>query len=254
MIIGITERGDAALNMSWTKKLHTVDGIIAITKNLTDEFIEKTTRLHKQNERIIVHATCTGWGGSYLEPNVPHPETQIHNIKRLIQKGFPESRIVLRIDPIIPTPEGLERVSRVIEMMREENLDLRIRISILDEYQHVKRRMLAHDCTPFYAPNQLYPTIIQINFTKQKLQAFAKKWNCTYELCAEKYLNGECFNHVGCVSIKDLEELDLADRCDVPTEINRQNRNGCLCLACKKEMLTQKHPCAHKCLYCYWKD
>ena len=42
IIIGITERGDAALNMSWTKKLHTVDGIIAITKNLTDEFIEKT--------------------------------------------------------------------------------------------------------------------------------------------------------------------------------------------------------------------
>ena len=54
--------------------------------------------------------------------------------------------------------------------------------------------------------------------------------------------------------IADLEELDLADRCDIPTEINRQNRNGCLCLACKKEMLTQKHPCAHKCLYCYWKD
>ena len=96
MIIGITERGDAALNMSWTKKLHTVDGIIAITKNLTDEFIEKTVHLHKQNERIIVHATCTGWGGSYLEPNVPRPETQIHNIKQLIIHHF--TTIIVLID------------------------------------------------------------------------------------------------------------------------------------------------------------
>lgn len=36
--IGITERGDAGLDLSWTHRLSAMDGAILITKNLNDRF------------------------------------------------------------------------------------------------------------------------------------------------------------------------------------------------------------------------
>lgn len=38
-IIGITEAGDAGLDLSWVDKLHNVDGAVVITKQITDSFI-----------------------------------------------------------------------------------------------------------------------------------------------------------------------------------------------------------------------
>ena len=37
--IGITEAGDAGLDLSWVDKLNDVDGAVVITKQITDSFI-----------------------------------------------------------------------------------------------------------------------------------------------------------------------------------------------------------------------
>ena len=37
-MIGITERGDAAIDYSWIRKLDSVDGAILITKNVSQMF------------------------------------------------------------------------------------------------------------------------------------------------------------------------------------------------------------------------
>lgn len=40
MRIGITEHGDAGINLAWLSKIDSVDGMILITKNLTEQFAE----------------------------------------------------------------------------------------------------------------------------------------------------------------------------------------------------------------------
>jgi hypothetical protein len=59
-LIGITERGDAALDMGWKSWVSSGRPAILITKNprlLMDKLLDVESR------NIIVHCTITGWGG-----------------------------------------------------------------------------------------------------------------------------------------------------------------------------------------------
>lgn len=150
MLIGITERGDAGVDFSWEDPIrnHEVDAAVLITKCITQKFLEKVLKLHQEGYKIIVHATCTGYGGTELEPNVPNFTTQLTMIKMLLDDGFPAEQIVLRIDPIFPTVNGMRAV-RCVLFGRDPRIQ-RCRISILDEYPHVKERFRNHGWTPIY--------------------------------------------------------------------------------------------------------
>lgn len=65
--IGITEAGDAGVDLSWVEKLDRVDAAVLITKCVSPDFFDAALE-HK--DRLIVHATITGYGHSALEPNV----------------------------------------------------------------------------------------------------------------------------------------------------------------------------------------
>lgn len=131
MKIGITERGDAGINLSWVSKVNTVDGMILITKNLTETFCLQVLDLYNKGYKIIVHCTCTGYGNSSLEPNVPDYKTQLKHLAYLIDMGFPADNCVLRIDPIFPSEKGLNRVREVINYFISLNTGVtQIRISI----------------------------------------------------------------------------------------------------------------------------
>ena len=54
--IGITEAGDAGLDLSWVDKLNDVDGAVVITKQITDSFINAALT---NQEKLIIHLTCT---------------------------------------------------------------------------------------------------------------------------------------------------------------------------------------------------
>ena len=83
MKIGITEYGDAGIDLRWKDRLTYMDGAILITKNITNAFTQAVFDVAK-NTPIILHATCTGWGGTVMEPNVPDYKTQLENTKHLI--------------------------------------------------------------------------------------------------------------------------------------------------------------------------
>lgn len=55
--IGITERGDAGLDLSWASKLDTVDGAVVITKCLSPACRDA---LLTNKEKLILHATQIG--------------------------------------------------------------------------------------------------------------------------------------------------------------------------------------------------
>lgn len=248
MKIGITERGDAGLDLSWANKLQSTDMAILITKNLNGPFKEKVTAL-QHNFNLIVHATCTGWGGTYMEPAVPDYKTQLDALKELTL-SFPIEQCVLRVDPIIPTPMGLDRVRNVLQYAESLGLipGMRVRVSIIDEYAHVKARFAKQGLPPVYQDNRKYPNANEIRLVKHLLAEFPQ---VTFETCAEMYLTGRNIERTGCVSAKDLAIFNLKPDTN---QANPQNRLGCLCLCGKHELLENKHRCPHQCLYCYWKD
>lgn len=74
--IGITERGDAAIDTVWKTWVYE-KGLpaILITKD-TVKLITENPGLFIGDElkgNVILHATITGMGGNWLEPNVPNP-------------------------------------------------------------------------------------------------------------------------------------------------------------------------------------
>ena len=228
--IGITERMDAGLDFLWYKKRNDYDGLILITKVLSDDFIERTI-----DTNCIVHATITGLGNSIYEPNVPDLDYSHYYFNELCE-CIGSDRVVLRIDPIIPTKEGVKKALDVYNRFYKENDNkTRVRISFLDNYPHVKQRFIEAGLTPlsynFHAPLEL---------RKEILKLFPN-----VEVCGEPGIK-----FVGCVSEKDLEILGV----EIPKNIVRGfQRTECSCLSIKKEIFTERKQCPNKCLYCYWK-
>lgn len=251
MKIGITERGDASVDMSWAGVggLSGYAGAILITKSITDDFIENVLG---QTKPIIVHATCTGWGGTKMEPGVPEYKTQLNQLKKLIDLGFPASRCVLRVDPIIPTDEGLDRVKSVLDYFISLDTGVtRVRVSLVDEYRHVKSRYMKNGVEPAYGCS-FYPYYYQIAQVSDLLRLYD---SLKFETCAEDRLASMTVNvrSQGCVDLVDLDLMNIP-HCEGMYR-NPQGRSGCHCLSVKSELLSLKSSakCPHNCLYCYWK-
>ena len=81
MKIGITEAGDPSINYEWINKVNNVDGIILITKNITDKFIEE---ILKVKDKTILHCSCTGYGRTIVEPKLPTYQEQIKQLHKFL--------------------------------------------------------------------------------------------------------------------------------------------------------------------------
>ena len=152
--IGIPEAAEASVDLSWVDKMGSVDGAVLITKCISPNFVDAAMKF---KDKIIVHATITGYGGTILEPLVPYPYEQYGAIMYLIEKGFPKEKIVIRVDPIIPTKKGCERALNVIKTFIDMGFN-RYRISVIDMYPHVRERFKAAGLPlpygPKFSPNE----------------------------------------------------------------------------------------------------
>ena len=261
MKIGITERGDAGWDLSWSDILRNDDeyaGAIIITKSANrPDFI--TTLLNTYPIKpIILHADCTGWGNTPMEPYVADPETVLRNVRHIINSGFPADHTVLRIDPIIPSPEGINRAKNVLLMAQDIIPDVqRIRISIYDDYHKAREEMIRRGYKPIDSirkwknESERRPTNEHVKSIADML--LQTRPNTLFECCAEPELvaYNPHFIPTGCCSFRDLDIMGI-DTTSIKNEINKQNRFGCLCLHVKSEMLTHKRRCPNNCAYCYW--
>lgn len=245
MKIGITERGDASRDFAWVNQLDKIDGAILITKNVTDEFIEAVLP-HK--DKVILHATVTGYGHTKLEQHVMTWQRSMSQIQKLIEHGFDKNHIVLRIDPIIPTDKGIALFDEVFRAGYRIGLR-RFKISVIDMYPHVRDRFIQAGIKLPYGENfmasdsqfaMLDKIITNIQFTYPGV---------CIECCTEPKLRSPM--KIGCVSNKDVGILGLKAQ---DNNSAGYQRSGCLCLSCKTELLNNKYRCPNGCLYCYWKD
>ena len=214
--IGITEAGDAGLDLSWVDKLDTVDGAVVITKRMSPEFYDAVL---SNKDKIIIHATFTGYGHSVLEPNVPSPHDEFDAIMALERAGFPKERIVIRVDPIIPTPKGIDTAKNVFKTFIDVGFN-RFRMSIIDMYPHVRERFKEAGLPLPYGEYGFYPSAEQIGSVDKMLEYVGKYWFdmgdrtlfldvLRIESCAEPGLKNvyQC----GCISDYDLNLLGLAE-------------------------------------------
>lgn len=230
--IGITERGDPSIDLAWTKWVEEGHPAILITKNPA-LLLDHLKRFESPN--VIVHTTITGYGGSILEPNVPFIKDSLGGYKDLILHLSAE-RVVLRIDPIIPLEEELTLSFLVLEIVKEiySEIPTRVRISFIDQYPHVKRRLEAAG----------------IKLPWDTLHAPLKLRQRVWETMNRPEVCGEPgFECTGCVSKEDCRILGV-------TESKRRagQRVACACLGNKIELLSNKKQCQHRCAYCYWVD
>lgn len=238
--IGTTETGDPAFDTGCFDRLHRAN--IIITKRLTDTLVRKLT---EHRDRCILHLTCTGWGGTKVEPFVPTADTTRAQYEKLIRAGFPTDQVVLRIDPVILTKEGVERLNHVLDLFEDSGIK-RYRVSYIDMYRHTKVRFnegcveLPHET--FHAPLKLRKSVTD------QLAALGKETGFDLELCGEPGLPS-----IPCVSQKDIDILGLTG--EIILEGSARQRDACGCPANKRQILTRKPGrCANRCLYCYWKD
>jgi DNA repair photolyase len=230
--IGITERGDAGIDLSWRDEMDNIVFTIVITKSVNDKFIEEVM---KHAGKIIVHATVTGYGGTILEPNVRDYMWSYFQILKLLEKGFDPNHIVLRMDPVIVTEKGIKVCENVLKTFCCTGIK-RVRYSYLDMYNHVKERFKKAGLP---IPYDDLPGEKMI----KKFMRILKKFNYEYESCAENNSH-----QLGCISQKDLDVLGL----NIELMGSKNQRKGCLCPSNKYEMLKERRQCPHKCLYCYW--
>ena len=88
--IGATEAGDAGLDLTWVTNLARVHGAIVISKSITPEFHDAVL---KYRNKLVIHATCTGYGGSVVEPRVPDVKRFFKSVVALAEDGFPKEKI-----------------------------------------------------------------------------------------------------------------------------------------------------------------
>ena len=244
--IGITEGGDAGLNFKWVRALRedfTLDGAVIITKCLNEEMLEP---LLEHKDRVILHVTVTGYAGTVIEPNTPSVKSVKVLLKELREKGFPAEHLVLRIDPIIPSEKGIRKADRVFQFFAP--LVSRVRISIIDMYPAVRERF--HDAgLPSPYGREFAPSMAQINAVNKLIKSWKTKYpEMKIEVCAEPGLHDA--EYIGCISRRDYDILGVP----MQETVNEcKARETCLCVN-KKELLSGKHRCPNRCLYCYWKD
>ena len=212
------------------------------------------------NGNVIIHATVTGLGGTRWEPNVPNYKKVLEFLEKQIRYGFPKERLVIRCDPIFipfmaPETQSLFDYKSIISEILNFAIDndLRYRISFFDYYPHIRERVKdLPQSAAITKLNQMQPELHADILLRQNFLAMLKDYIATrgakteIEICGEPGL--PC---TGCLSKKDLDIFGIELDKDPETGMQRP---ACACLGIKRELLDNKHLCAHGCLYCYWKD
>ncbi|MFZ3101355.1 MAG: DUF1848 family protein [Desulfitobacteriaceae bacterium] len=235
-LFGITENADAGLDLSWVDKMFEVTMAVIISKHLNNDLIHS---LVAQQAKVIFHMTCTGYGGTIFEAKVPDLSTTLIQFHKLIEAGFPQNQIVLRVDPIFPTKEGIELASKVIKTFKNTRIQ-RVRYSIVDIYPHVRERLIKAGLPDPYCGN-FNASEDEIIYVMNMLEGYRKDY-LFFEACAESTKD-----KLGCVSQRDLDILGI--KADLVGHSGQ--RPTCSCPI--KQQLIPRQICSSKCLYCFWK-
>jgi len=198
----------------------------------------------KDKSNVAIGITISGWGGTWLEPNVFAPNVMIDYFNKLI-KEIPIERVLLRVDPVIPTTEGFLRALRVIKGIVGKP---RVISSIIQYYSgHEKifhklgiSRMITYKEKHGRA---LFPKKIVAEMWIDCVKKTRPDLDIT--LCGMPY-EVEGAIHDGCVNENLLRALSVEEFVAIEPGFQRP---GCKCVIKKRQIYLGR--CNHGCAYCY---
>lgn len=224
----------------WDKiKKSILDGIpvVAYSKApIPDDIIN----LNKTN--FSISYTITGWGGTWLESNVLDPEVMINEFNKA--SVILKNRVLLRIDPIIPTKEGIDKAIHVLKGIM---YPIRVITSVLQIYKDqidiIKK--LGVD-------ESLYSVVSgRARFVRREVAnrvislMHVARPNINIQMCGMPY-KVEGSIHTGCIDDALLKAMGINEYIRIQPGVQRP---GCKCVISKKQLISG--PCEHTCAYCY---
>lgn len=195
-------------------------------------------------DNLAISITITGWGGTWLEPGVPVPTEMIRHLNEIIEKFKGTQRLRLRIDPVVPTFEGIARASTVSMYVKEPINIVTSIIQIYKGQEEVARRLgIKMDLYTVKSGRALFP---RKEVAERWLTALYKS---NASLIGRVQFCGMPYNipgaiHTGCIDKSLLESIGVKD---FKPAIG--NRPSCKCVIKKRQIVQGK--CKHGCTYCY---
>ena len=114
-IVSYWKSGDASLSIDkWKDNLTDIN--IINTKRLSDEFIEFCAN---NKSKIFLHIEISGLAQTPFEPNIPTVRENFYQIRKLLDRGFPQRQILVIVNPIIPNENGLKSLKLLLRLFTE---------------------------------------------------------------------------------------------------------------------------------------
>jgi hypothetical protein len=201
--------------------------------------------LFRDNPRVALGLTITGWGDTWLEPGVIAPEAMVSHFNHAAEAIGCE-RLRLRVDPGIPTAEGLRRAA---DVLTDIAIPVRTITSIIQFYKGhdtlFSRLGIDRSRYTLRSGRAVYPQPELAAWWLRELHRVRPDFTGFISFCGMPYqVDGA--EHTGCVDDALLAAIGVTDFKRVPP--GRQ-RPGCRCVITKRQALGG--PCTHGCLYCY---
>lgn len=264
-MIGITERGDPAIDGSWKKWVNSGKPAILVTKNFPKVFAEAG-----QRNNVVYHATVTGYGGTIYEPNVPSVK-EVFDALTAVTPGY-RDHVVVRIDPVVPTRDGIILATMVYSLARKNGY--RTRVSILDLYPQALKRLENIEAVAREEIEKRIPDASP-DF-RHRLADISDRYHLYRELTYAYYRDGAIKEHLPVETRREIlqKHFPEATVCGEPglesvgcvsegtcgilgveyVGGTKGQRSFCPCGAQKFELLKKAKRCQHGCWYCFWKD
>ena len=199
----------------------------------------------RDNPRVALGLTITGWGDTWLEPGVIAPEPMVAHFNKAAE-AIGSDRLRLRVDPGIPTAEGLQRAAAVLAGIAAP---VRTITSIIQFYKGhdalFSRLGIDRSRYTLRSGRAVYPLPELAAWWLGELLRVRPDFAGFVSFCGMPY-QVEGAEHTGCVDDALLAAIRVTDFKRVPP--GRQ-RPGCRCVITKRQALGGA--CTHGCLYCY---
>lgn len=237
-VVWMNECGDARFHLGrFETALAEGKKCIIYTKTLTKGIVRV---LDSKVTSTNLHLTISGWGGTWLEPGVETAEKEIEALHKLL-RIYPTNRITVRVDPVIPTVEGMVRAAQVLSNIPQ---DVRVISSIIQLYSNMhqlfNRLEIDKNHYTIKSGNVMFPSSEFAQVVYDGLSSYH-----TISVCGHPYILSGC-DHDGCVNADSMRSLGLT-----PVNMAGKQRPGCKCQAIKRQILKYSDTCSHGCLYCY---
>lgn len=251
---GITDLGEPAATDIWMDSYEYFGCKLAIivSKGMPSEKGQQWMLDHKNT--TLFHAGITGWEGTEVQCGTASTEERFAAVEKLIKAGFPRDHVVIRVDPVLLTKEGIKRAWHVMQEAARRGFTA-IKYSWCDVfYQHAQARWQVIGFKKPFDVKEPAGRVLAQDLVNRILK-LENESNIHFSICAEKNVVGLGNEHhnEGCVDTWAFEKCGFAAS-DVVGNANQ--RGGCGCGANKTELIPMSmiSCCAHECTFCFVKN